>query len=114
MHRLRKIVVRIGCRRNVDVACPQQLVGGPSSSHGAVPTTSQGAGPSSHGGIGQDDDYDEGDHQGQDDDDDEGEHQGQDDDDEAVDYDEIGMSQQHDSPQGTQGSTRGGRPHRMS
>ena len=102
MYRLRKIAVRIGCRHGQDVAVPPQLVAAPSSSHGAGPSAT-------HGGIGtssaaQDDD--EGGHQGGD--------QGEDDDDDDVDYDELGMSQLDDAPQGTQGSSGSGRLHRTS
>ena len=57
-------------------------------------------------------------------DDDEGEHQGgdqgedddddYDNDDDDVDYDELGMSQLDDAPQGTQGSSGSGHPHKTS
>ena len=50
--------------------------------------------------------------------DEEGGHQGggqaEDDDDDDIDYDELGMSQLDDAPQGTQGSSDASRPQRMS
>jgi len=107
MHRLRKVAARLGSRRAPDVAVPQQLgagpstahVGGTSSSHGAHvggTSSSHGAATSAEGGQG---------HGPYDDEDDEGqgeyyEHE----------YDEIGMSQLEDAPQGTQGPSGSGRP----
>ena len=91
------------------MAVPQQLgagpstahVGGTSSSHGAHvggTSSSHGAATSAEGGQG---------HGPYDDEDDEGqgeyyEHE----------YDEIGMSQLEDAPQGTQGPSGSGRPQR--
>ena len=74
MHRLRKVAAHLGCRCALDVAVPQQLgagpstthVGGTSSSHGAHggrTSSSHGAATSAEGGQGHghyDDEDDEG------------------------------------------------------
>ena len=113
MHRLRKVAARLGCRRALDVAVPQQLgagpstahVGGTSSSHGAHvggTSSSHGAATSAEGGQGHGPYDDEGEHQGEDDEG-QGEYY-------EHEYDEIGMSQLEDAPQGTQGPSGSGRP----
>ena len=116
MHRLRKVAARLGCRRAPDVAVPQQLgagpstahVGGTSSSHGAHvggTSSSHGAATSAEGGQGHGPYDDEGEHEGEDDEG-QGEYY-------EHEYDEIGMSHLEDAPQGTQGPSGSGRPHRM-
>ena len=93
---------------------PQQLgagpstahVGGTSSSHGAHVggTSSHGAATSADGGQGHGPYDDEGEHQGEDDEG-QGEYY-------EHEYDEIGMSQLEDAPQGTQGPSGSRRPQR--
>ena len=106
MHRLWKVAARLGCRGAPDAAVPQQLgagpstahVGGTSSSHGAHvggTSSSHGAATSAEGGQGHGPYDDEG----------QGEYY-------EHEYDEIGMSQLEDAPQGTQGPSGSGRPQR--
>ena len=96
MHRLRKVAARLGCRCSPDVAVPQQLGAGPSTAHVGGTSSSHGAhvgGTSSHGAATSED----------------AERQGEYYEDE---YDEIGMSQLEDAPQGTQGPSDSVRPQR--
>ena len=97
MTRLRKVAARLGCRRELDVVVPHQVEAGTSQGVGAAsshgPTLHEAGGSSSHrvggssshgagaAGTEDEDDY----------------------------YDEMGMSQLDDAPQGTQ---EGERPHR--
>ena len=99
MHRLRKVAACLGCRRAPDVAVPQQLGAGPSTAHVGGTSSSHGAhvgGTSSSHGAATSAEYDD---EGQ------GEYY-------EHEYDEIGMSQLEDAPQGTQGPSGSGRPQR--
>ena len=80
------------------MAVPQQLGAGPSTAHVGGTSSSHGAATSAEGGQG---------HGPYDDEDDEGQGEYY-----EHDYDEIGMSQLEDAPQGTQGPSGSRRPQR--
>ena len=93
MYRLCKVAARLGCRATQEAEVLAQDDAAPSSSHGAGQEDDQGAEQGEHDDADADDDDD-----------------GEDD----VDYDELGMSQLDDAPQGTQGSSGSGHPHKTS
>ena len=93
MYRLCKVAARLGCRATQEAEVLAQDDAAPSSSHGAGQEDDQGAEQGEHDDADADDDDD-----------------GEDD----VDYDELGMSQLDDEPEGTQESSTIGCPHRTS